>query len=302
MQKERAAPWQRQLPLHLMLVPAIIILLIFSYGPMFGMIMAFQDFNIGRGFLGSRWVGLDNFRFALQIPGVGQVLFNTIFIAVMKIIARLIVPIIIALLLNEIRKQFFKRTIQTVIYLPHFLSWVVLAGIFVDILSPSDGMVNRFIMFLGFEPVFFLGNEVIFPYVLVATELWKDAGFATIIYLAALTNIDPTLYEAAAMDRANRWQQTWHVTLPGMLPIIVLMGVLALGNVLNAGFDQVFNLYNPMVMRTGDILDTLVFRMGLIQFQYSLAAAVGVFRSVVSLVLIVVSYSLAYKFAGYRIF
>lgn len=295
-------PWRRQLPLHLMLIPGIVILLIFSYGPMLGLVMAFQNFNVARGFFGSTFVGLDNFRFALQIPGVTRVLFNTVFISVMKIVARLLIPIIIALLLNEVGHKFFKRSIQTIVYLPHFLSWVLLAGIFVDILSPSHGIVNQMIVAFGGEPVFFLGNEAIFPYVLVVTDIWKDAGFATIIYLAALTNIDPTLYEAAAMDRANRWQQTWHVTLPGMRSIIVLMAVLSLGNVLNAGFDQVFNLYNPLVMRTGDIIDTLVFRMGLIQFQYSLAATVGFFRSVISCVLIVVSYQLAYKYADYRIF
>jgi len=285
-----------------MLIPGIVILLIFSYGPMLGLVMAFQNFNVARGFFGSTFVGLDNFRFALQIPGVTRVLFNTVFISVMKIVARLLIPIIIALLLNEVGHKFFKRSIQTIVYLPHFLSWVLLAGIFVDILSPSHGIVNQMIVAFGGEPVFFLGNEAIFPYVLVVTDIWKDAGFATIIYLAALTNIDPTLYEAAAMDRANRWQQTWHVTLPGMRSIIVLMAVLSLGNVLNAGFDQVFNLYNPLVMRTGDIIDTLVFRMGLIQFQYSLAATVGFFRSVISCVLIVVSYQLAYKYADYRIF
>jgi putative aldouronate transport system permease protein len=172
----------------------------------------------------------------------------------------------------------------------------------IDILSPSNGIVNEAIGLLGFKPVFFLGSAKIFPYVLVISHIWKEAGFATIIYLAALTSIDPTLYEAAIADGANRWRQTWHITLPGLRPMVVLMAVLSLGNILNAGFDQVFNLYNPIVYSTGDILDTFVYRMGLIDYQYSYATAVGLFKSLVSFIMVTLSYKLAYKFAGYRIF
>ncbi len=300
--KANKAKIARQLPLHLMMLPGIIILLIYSYGPMLGIIMAFERYSVAKGFFRSPWVGLENFRFILQIPDVYQVLWNTFFISFMKIIAGLLVPILIALLLNEIQNRFFKRSVQTIIYLPYFLSWVILAGIMIDILSPSNGIVNEAIGLLGFKPVFFLGNAKIFPYVLVISHIWKEAGFATIIYLAALTSIDPTLYEAAIADGANRWRQTWHITLPGLRPMVVLMAVLSLGNILNAGFDQVFNLYNPIVYSTGDILDTFVYRMGLIDYQYSYATAVGLFKSLVSFIMVTLSYKLAYKFAGYRIF
>ncbi|TLS52493.1 sugar ABC transporter permease [Paenibacillus antri] len=299
--RRKGKKWIRESPLHLMMVPGIILLLIFSYGPMIGVIMAFQRYNVVKGFFGSDWVGLDNFEFILQIPDVRQVFWNTVFIAFMKIVAGLIVPVLLALLLNELRAKYVKRSIQTIIYLPYFLSWVLLAGILIDILSPSEGIVNQLLSWFGIEPIFFLGNEDVFPYMLVTTHVWKEAGFGTIIYLAALTGIDPTLYEAAIVDGANRWRQTWHVTLPGILPIVVLMTVLSLGGILNAGFDQVYNLYNPLVYSTGDIIDTMVYRMGLIENQYSLATAIGLFKSVISVVLIVVSYKLADKYAGYRV-
>ncbi|WP_256758423.1 sugar ABC transporter permease [Cohnella sp. WQ 127256] len=293
--------WIREMPLHLMMVPGILLLLIFSYGPMVGIVMAFQRFNATKGFFRSEWIGLDNFEFILQIPDVRQVFWNTIFIAFMKIIASLIVPVGLALLLNELRAKYIKRSIQTIIYLPYFLSWVLLAGILIDILSPSSGIVNQLLGIFGVEPIFFLGNEKIFPYLLVVTHVWKEAGFGTIIYLAALTGINPTLYEAAVVDGANRWRQIWHITLPGLTPIVILMTVLSLGGILNAGFDQVFNLYNPLVYSTGDIIDTMVYRMGLIDNQYSIATAVGLFKSVVSVILIMVSYKLADKYAGYKV-
>jgi putative aldouronate transport system permease protein len=284
------------------MVPGIIILLIYSYGPMVGLVMAFQKYNIVKGFFGSTWVGLKNFIFIIQIPDMYQVLWNTLFIATMKIIASLIFPVILALLLNEMKAKLVKRSVQTIIYLPYFLSWVIFSGILIDILSPSSGIVNQMLGFFGIEPIFFLGNEKAFPYLLVGTHVWKEAGFGTIVYLAALTGIDPTLYEAAIIDGANRWRQTWHITLPGIKPMVVLMTVLSLGGILNAGFDQVFNLYNPLVYSTGDIIDTMVYRIGLLDYQYSLAAAVGLFKSVVSVILITVSYKLADKIAGYRIF
>jgi putative aldouronate transport system permease protein len=292
----------RQLPLHLMLIPGIILVLIFSYGPMVGIVMAFEKFSIAKGFLNSPWVGLKNYAFIIQLPDFYTVLWNTVFISVMKIIAGLAVPVFFALILNEIGNKLFKRSIQTVVYLPYFLSWVILAGIMIDILSPSNGIVNEALGLFGVKPIFFLGEEKMFPYLLVGSYVWKETGFATIIYLAALTSIDPTLYEAAVVDGANRWKQTWHITLPGLKPIVMLMAALSLGNILNAGFDQVFNLYSPLVYSTGDILDTFVYRMGLIDRQYSYATAVGLFKSVISFILIALSYQLAYKYAGYRIF
>ncbi|GIP34127.1 sugar ABC transporter permease [Paenibacillus sp. J2TS4] len=289
-------------PLHLMFLPGAILLLVYHYVPTFGFIIAFQKFIPAKGILRSEWIGWDNFLYLLQLPNFRQVLWNTIFISFMKVVAGQIFPIIIALLLNEMRVKFIKRSVQTLIYLPHFLSWVILGGILIDILSPTKGIVNQILVFFGMEPIFFLGSPGLFPYVLVGTDLWKDFGFSTIVYLAALTAINPSLYEAAVMDGASRWKQTWHITLPGMAPVIILLATLSMGQILNAGFEQVFNLYSPAVYETGDIIDTLVYRMGLVQAQYGLATAVGLFKSIVSLLLISVSYFLAYRFANYRIF
>jgi putative aldouronate transport system permease protein len=292
-----------QLPLHLMLLPAIVIVLIYNYIPMAGIIIAFQRFIPAKGLFGDqKWIGLGNFTFVLSLPDTYRVLRNTVWIAFMKIVAHLVVPIVAALLLNEMRRPRIKRTIQTLIYLPYFLSWVILGGVLIDILSPQSGIVNQLIAALGLPKVFFLGDVRWFPYVMVITDVWKNFGFNTIIYLAALTAINPELYEAAVIDGATRWKQTLHVTLPGMLPIIVLIATLSLGNVLNAGFDQIFNLYSPLVYESGDILDTFIYRFGLINAQYGVATAVGLFRSLVSAVFISVSYYLAYRLADYRIF
>ena len=188
------------------------------------------------------------------------------------------------------------------IYFPHFLSWVILAGVFVDILSPSEGVIGRLFTALGMEPIFFLGDPDWFPYTMVLTDTWKEFGYGTIVYLAALTGIDPTLYEAAVMDGAGRWKQTLHVTLPGILPIVALMSILAMGNIFNAGFDQIFNMYSPQVYGTGDILDTLVYRIGMLDAQYGVATAIGLFKSVISFAMLASAYVLAYKFTDYRVF
>jgi putative aldouronate transport system permease protein len=292
----------QEIPLHIMLLPGVILSVLFHYIPIGGIVIAFQKFVPSRGIFNSKWIGLDNFHYLFNLPNFTSVLWNTIFIAVMKIIAGLIVPIIVALLLNEVISNSFKRTIQTIIYFPYFLSWVILGGILIDILSPTSGIVNQALGFFGIDPIFFLGNEKWFPFTLVLSNTWKEFGYSTIVYLAALTAIDLHLYEAAIVDGANRWKQTLHVTLPGIMPIVTLMAVLSLGNVLNAGFDQVFNLYSPMVYSTGDILDTMVYRIGLIDAQYGVATAVGLFKSVIALGLITLSNFLAGKYAGYRIF
>jgi len=286
----------------MLLLPGLILVLVYSYVPMLGVVIAFQKFTIFSGWFGSPWIGLDNFRFVLDMPNTGQVIWNTIFIACMKIVFGLFVPIVVALLLNEVSRSFIKRGVQTLIYLPHFLSWVILGGILIDLLSPSEGIVNAMLGKLGFEPIFFLADNRWFPAVLIASDVWKEFGFSTIVYLAAITSVNPTLYEAAVVDGANRWKQTFHVTLPGMMPIIVLMVTLSLGNVLNAGFDQVFNLANPLVYESGDILDTMIYRIAFNDAQYGVATADGLFKSVVSFLLISVSYWLAYRLANYRIF
>lgn len=294
--------WVRNIPLHLMILPGLLIIIVFGYIPMAGLSIAFQNFSPIAGFKNINWVGMDNFKYLLDLPGFWQVVWNTVFISLMKIISGLVVPVLVALLLNEVRRSGFKRTIQTVIYMPHFFSWVILAGIIVDVLSPSSGIVNMLLRAIGMEPIQFLASNDWFPYILVITDQWKEFGFGTIIYLAALTSIDKSLYEAAVMDGAGRWKQTWHITLPGIRPIIILMVTLSLGNVLNGGFDQVFNLYNPLVYESGDILDTMIYRIGLQDAQYSVSTALGLIKSVVSFVFIGLGYYLAYRFANYRIF
>lgn len=292
----------KNLPMHIMLLPAVILLFIYNYIPLVGNLMAFQKFNPNRGLFGSTWVGFDNFRYVLAMPGTLHVLWNTFFIAIMKIIMGIIIPVFIALLLNEMRSIRYKRMLQTIIYFPHFLSWVILSGIFIDILSPSKGITGQILSTFGLQPIFFLGDPKWFPYTLVLTESWKEFGFGTIVYLAALTGIDPTLYEASMIDGAGRWKQVRYITIPGIMGIVMLMTILSMGNILNAGFDQVFNLYSPQVYRTGDILDTLVYRMGMLDAQYGVATAVGLFKSAVSFTMLTLSYALAYKYTDYRVF
>lgn len=286
---------------NIMMLPGIVLLFIFSTIPLFGLVIAFQNYVPAKGILGSQWVGLKWFRYMFQIPNSMQILKNTLIIAVSKIVAGIVVSVIFALLLNEVRCQAYKRIIQTIVYMPHFLSWVVLGSVFISMFS-LDGIVNMVLKALGIEPIMFMASNTWFRPILIITETWKEFGYGAIIYLAALTAIDPNLYEAAAIDGANRWEQLLHVTLPGLVPTIVLMTTLSLGNVLNAGFDQIFNMYNPLVYKTVDIIDTYVYRMGLVELQFSFGTAVGMLKSMVSIVLISVSYFLAYKFAGYRIF
>jgi len=288
-------------PLYVMLLPALTALAIFHYYPMYGVVIAFQDFNPGLGFARSPWVGLYNFEYLLTGPDFKIILRNSFVIAVSKLLSLQLCAVILALMLGEIRGLLFKRTLQTVVYLPHFLSWVVLSGIVLDLLS-SLGVVNKALGLLGIGPIQFLGSNKWFVPTLILTNVWKSAGWATIIYLAALTGLDPMLYEAAAIDGAGRWKRMLHVTLPGIRPTVVLVACLNLGSVLEAGFGQILNLYNPTVYRTGDILDTYVYRVGLISAQYGLGGAIGLFKSLMGFLLIVIAYWLADRYAGYRIF
>lgn len=284
-----------------MLLPGIILLVLFSILPMVGSVIAFQDFNPALGVFKSDWIGMDNFKFMFELPDSRQVFANTLIIALMKIITGLVVPLTFALLLNEVRGRVFKRSVQTIVYMPHFLSWVILSGIVVDLLS-YNGIINHLLGMFGVDPIMFMGSNRWFRWILVLTDVWKEFGFSTIIYLAALTAASPALYEAAALDGAGRIRQLFHITLPAIAPTIVLLATLSIGNMLNAGFDQIFNMYNPLVYETSDIIDTYVYRTGLVEQQYGLATAVGLMKSVVSFLLIILSYRLAYRFAGYRIF
>ena len=295
--------FRKELPFHLMLLVPVVIVFIYMYLPMGGLVIAFQKFIPARGLLGDqKWVGWGNFELLIKNPQALPALRNTVIIAAWKIVLHLLIPVAVSILLNEIHSTAFRRTTQTLIYLPHFLSWIILGGILIDILSPNGGLLNRFLALFGVDPIFFLGDNHWFRFTLVFTDVWKEFGFGTIVYLAAITNIDPTQYEAATIDGANRFQRMIHVTLPNMRMIIVLMMVLSLGNVLNAGFDQVYNLYSKQVYSTGDIIDTFIYRLGLIQQQFGQSTAMGMFKSVVSTFFISVSYFCAYKFADYRIF
>lgn len=286
-----------------MLLPSLVLLVIFNYIPMGGIVMAFQDYKPWLGIGGSEWVGLDNFRYLFERQDSLQVIWNTLLIAVLKLVFNLAAPFTFALFLNEVRREGFKRYVQTMVYLPHFLSWVILGGILLDVLSTDGGFVNRALTAMfGIEPIFFLGDGNWFRFTVVVSDIWKEFGFGAIVFLAALANVDPSLYEAAEVDGASRLRQTLHITIPSMLPIAIVVGTLSLGNILNAGFDQIFNLYNPLVYDKGDIIDTFVYRTAILSGEMGFGTAIGLFKSLVSLVLILISYRLAYKWAGYRVF
>ncbi len=285
----------------MMLLPGIAFLLVFSVVPMFGIAIAFQDYQPTLGLFRSDWVGWENFEYMFTLPDSRLIFVNTLAIASMKILFGMLVPFVFALMLHEVMNMKFKRFVQTIVYLPHFMSWVILSGILINLLS-LEGIINQVIQWFGGESILFLQSNNWFRGILVASDVWKEFGFNTIIYIAALTSINTNLYEAAAIDGANRFQRLLHITIPSLLPTIILLATLSLGNVLNAGFEQVLNLYNPIVYQSGDIIDTYVYRAGLLEIQYGLATAVGLLKSIVSFLLIAVSYLLAARFANYRIF
>lgn len=291
---------KRQWQYHAMLIPSVILVFIFSYIPLYGVVIAFQDYNPSLGF-SSPWVGLEHFRYLFSQPAFIQTFWNTLYIAFFKLLGGIVVPVVVALLLNELVSEKIKRVFQTLVYIPNFLSWVIMAGVLMEILSQS-GAVNQVLGMIGIEPINFLGDSKVFPWTMIITDIWKGFGFGTVVYLAALSGIDPGLYESAMMDGAKRWKQTLYITIPLLMPTIILMLVLSLGSVLSAGFDQIFNLYSPVVYETGDVIDTYVYRLGIEQAQYSVGAAVGLFKSVISCILMGVSYFLADKVAGYRVF
>ncbi len=292
---------QSELSYHAMMLPGMIFLLIFSYIPMFGLVMAFQDFVPAKGILGSHWAGWKHFKYMIALPDIRLLVRNTVVIALGKIIIGTAMAILFAILLNEIKNRLLKKSVQTIVYLPHFLSWVVLASVVVNFFN-LDGSVNQLLAGLGFEKLNFLGSNRLFQPLLIGTDVWKEFGYNSIVYLAAITAIDPGLHEAAAIDGASWRKRVWHITLPGMMPIILLMAAMNLSSILSAGFDQVYNLYSPMVYETGDILDTYVYRMGLISRQYSFGTAVGLLKSIIGMALMLGSNGLARKFADRKIF
>ena len=285
----------------LMCIPGYIWLFMFSIVPMVGIVMAFQNYNPSKGWFGSDWVGLQHFEFLWAIPDAKRALWNTLIIAISKVILNIVIPMAFALMLNEIKNMKFKKSVQTIVYLPHFISWVLLGNIITNMLGAS-GILNTVLKALGQPTVMPMTDPSIFQGLLVGSDVWKEFGYNAVIYLAALTGIDPTLYEAAVVDGAGRFRQTLHITLPGILPTIVLMTVLSMANILNGGFDQIYNLLSPQVYSTGDIIDTMVYRLGLQQTQYGPSTAVGLLKSVVSCILISVSYYVSYKVFDYQMF
>lgn len=282
-----------------MFVPVLIYYVIFHYMTMYGLVISFKDFRVMDGIMASPWVGLEHFREVLGNSEFWGVFKNTIILSSLKLLLNFPAPIILALLLNEVRGAFFKKTVQTITYMPHFLSWVVLSGVVINFLSPSIGPVNMIIKALGYDPIYFVADRNWFRTVLVGSEIWKGIGWGSIVYLAALSGVDTELYEAAVLDGAGRFKQTIHVTLPAISNMIVIMLILAVGKLLNDDFDQVFNLYNPAVYSVGDVVSTYTYRQGLVNMQYSYSTTVGLFKNVLAFTLIVLTNQIAKKFSDY---
>lgn len=286
-QKYKMGSYQKSL--LLMMVPGLIYFIVYKYYPMYGVLIAFKKFRIKQGILGSPWANpiMKNFSSFFNSPYCIQILTNTIIISVAKLVFSMLACIILAVLLCEIKSHKFKRFVQTVTYLPHFLSWVIIYGVLYAIVSESSGLINVMLRAAGKQTVPVLTNPKLFRPLLVFTEVWKSTGWGAIVYLAAIAGIDPGLYEAAEIDGASRMQRVWHVTLACIRPTIVVLLILKLGSVLDAGFDQIYNLYNPQVYEVADIIDTWVYRTGLEQLNYSTATAVGLFKSVIGTILVV---------------
>ncbi|WP_274655056.1 ABC transporter permease [Paenibacillus humicola] len=294
----RLSAIKRNYDLYLLMVPGLAFLLLFKYAPIYGLVIAFQDFNIFKGIGGSEWIGLQQFHRLFTSHDFLVVMRNTLLISLYKIVLLFPVPIAIAVLLNEVARMWFKRAVQTIIYLPHFLSWVVVAGLFVNILSPSTGIVNHVIQFFGGGPVPFLMDNHFFRSVVVVTAGWKEAGWNAIIFIAAIAGLDPELYEAAKLDGAGRVQQIFMITLPGIASTIVLMLILRIGGVLEAGTEQILLLYNPTVYPSGDVLGTYIYRVGLGSMEYSYSTAVGLFESAVGFALVLAGNYFSRKMTG----
>ncbi len=270
-----------------MFLPVVAYFFIFRYIPMYGITLAFKKFTLSLGIMGSPWVGLANFESLLRTTTFFRAVRNTVVISLLKLVCGFPMPIILAILLNEVRNLRFKKAVQTISYLPHFLSWVVLAGLFGQLLSPNNGAVNYILKQLfGIQPIYFLADNRWYRTTLIITDIWKEVGWGSIIYLATISSINSEIYEAAECDGADRFQRIWYITLPELLSTITILLILNVGRIMDAGFDQIFNTYNNVVMETGDIIDTYVYRRGLGSLEYSLATAVGLFKNVIGFVLV----------------
>jgi putative aldouronate transport system permease protein len=288
--------------LYLMLIPPLAFIILFRYGPLLGLRMAFLDFNPVKGLANSEFIGLAVFREVFRQPAFYRVLRNTFMLNGLDLLTGFPTPIIIAILLNEIRTRWFKRAAQSILYVPHFLSWVIIAGIMYQLLSPYSGLVNRWLIGMGLKAIPFLNDKYLWVVSYNLIGVWQNMGWGTIIYLAAITAINPEIYEAATIDGAGRLRKIAHVTLPGISPTIVIMLIMQLGRLLSIGFERPYTLYNPVVMDTADVISTYVYRIGLLAFRYNVATAVGLFQSVVAMVLVVAADRTAKRFSGSGLF
>lgn len=282
--------------LYLILLIPFLFLVLFKYIPILGIIMAFQDFSIFDGFLKSKFVGFQQFEKIFTNSGFMRVLWNTIFINAYKLLFWIPIPVILAIFINEVKNVTIKKIIQTTIYLPHFLSWVVVGGIFSGLLAVNGGLVNGVITSLGFEPIKFMYDNKVFIHVIVSSAMWKEVGFGSIVYLGAITAIDSQMYEAAVIDGASRIKQIWHITIPSLSGTIMVVLIMALGNLLNNSFEQMLIMYNPAVYDVSDVINTYVYRYGVEQMEYSYATAVGLFNGVVGFILVMAANTYSRKF------
>ncbi|CAN7610825.1 MULTISPECIES: ABC transporter permease [unclassified Paenibacillus] len=283
---------------YLMMIPGLLYYVIFHYAPMAGTLIAFQNYNIMKGIWGSPWVGFDNFRVIFDSPDFMRILRNTLEISILKIIGSMIPDVILAIMLNEVRVRWFKKWVQTITYGPYFLSWVIIYGLVFSFLAPSSGLISTFVRDMGWGQIDLLTNKDFFRPLLIITEIWKNTGFGAIIYMAALATINQELYEAAVVDGAGRGRQLWHITLPGIRDVFVLLLIIRIGGILDAGFDQIFIFLNARVYDTGDIIDTWVYRYGFERLEFGVAAAMGVFKSLVGLILVLSANKVAKKMGG----
>ncbi len=286
---------KRKRYLYLMLIPALLYFLIFNYAPMYGILIAFKDFSFKKGIWGSDWIGLDNFRYMFQLDNFYSVFRNSILLSFLRILFTFPIPILMALLLNDIKSIRYQKVIQTLFYLPHFISWVVIGGILINFLSPINGVINIMIQSLGGEPIFFLAEDKYFKPIVILTSIWKDSGWGTIIYLAAITGISSDLYEAARIDGANKLKCLKYITLPSIKSTVVLMLILRLGSIMNNGFEQIFILQNSKNLGVSEVFETYTYRLGLLGGRYSFATTVGLFTSIIGIIFLLVSNKIANK-------
>ncbi|WNQ13221.1 ABC transporter permease subunit [Paenibacillus aurantius] len=279
--------WERDKYLYLLLVPVVLYFIIFKYLPMLGEVMAFKNYRLSEGIWGSPWVGLDQFRKLFTSRDFVQILRNTLLLNVYSLVFAFPVPILLALMLNEVRSELYKRVLQNFLYIPHFMSWIVLGGIVIALLSPSTGVINSILKAFGLEPVYFMASTFWWPITFVGSSIWREAGFGTILFLAAMAAINPQLYEAAAIDGAGKLRQVWHVTLPGIRSTIAILLVLQVGRMMDVGFEQVYSLQNSTVASVAEVISTYVYKRGIVGLQYSYTTALGLFQSVVSLLLVI---------------